>query len=124
MSKPDNRAVYRYAAEDQREMESLRRRYAAEAPEDRLTEMRSLDRQVTRRATVTAVGIGVGGTLLLGAGLSMVLSMNLMVPGIVVGCCGIAIMSAMPAVYERLLRRERRRAASGLSRQEGSQRHE
>jgi hypothetical protein len=54
----------------------------------------------------------VAGTLVFGAGLSMVLAWNWMVPGIVIGCFGIAVMAAMPAVYERLLRRERDKASA------------
>ena len=52
-----------------------------------------------------------GHTLVFGGGLSMVLEAHLMAPGIVMGCCGIAVMAAMPAFYERLLKRERQKAA-------------
>ena len=52
-----------------------------------------------------------GHTLVFGGGLSMVLEAHLMAPGIVMGCCGIAVMAAMPAFFERLLKRERQKAA-------------
>ena len=73
--------------------------------------MREIDCQVTRRATLQAVLIGLAGMLVFGGGLAMVLSLNLMVPGIVVGCIGIAVMAAMPALYGSLLKRERKKAA-------------
>ena len=36
----------------------------------------------------------------------MVLSLNGMIPGIMIGGCGIAVMAAMPAAYGQLLKRE------------------
>ena len=110
----ENRATYRYTADEQREMDRLRQRYSADAEADRLSDMRDTDRQATLRATIRAVAFGVAGTLVFGAGLSMVLAWNWMVPGVVIGCCGIAVMASMPAVYERLLRRERGKAAAEI----------
>ena len=107
----ENRATYRYTADEQREMEILRIRYPCEISEE---EIRAIDRDVTRRATLRAIILGAAGTLVFGAGLSMVLAWKWMVPGIVIGCCGIAVMASMPAVYERLLRRERRKAAAEI----------
>ena len=107
----ENRATYRYTAEEQREIEALRRRYTSQNPDEQLMAMRQIDRDATRRATTAAVCFGLGGTLVMGLGLAMVLSFNMMIPGIFVGCCGIAVMAAMPAAYERLLSRERQKAA-------------
>ena len=107
----DNRATYRYTAEEQQELDSFRQKYATAASEDSLSVMRSIDRHVVRRATKRAVAIGLAGTLVMGAGLSMVLAFNWMIPGIVVGCAGIAAMASMPAFYEWLLKRERQAAA-------------
>ena len=107
----DNRATYRYTAEEQREIDALRRRYTSESPNDQLSAMRRIDHDVTRHATAMAVGFGLAGTLVMGLGLAMVLSFNLMIPGIILGCCGIAVMAAMPAAYERILKRERKKVA-------------
>ena len=111
MPNEENRATYRYTADEQREMDVLRRRYVFDAPEDDLAALQRLDSEVTRRATIKAVVLGLAGTLVFGGGLSMVLEAHLMAPGIVMGCCGIAVMAAMPAFYERLLKRERQKAA-------------
>ena len=111
MPEMENRATYRYTADEQREIDALRRRYTSDNPDDQLTVLRRIDRDVTRRATVMAVGFGMVGTLVMGLGLAMVLSFNLMVPSILLGCCGIAVMAAMPAAYERLLKRERKKVA-------------
>ena len=107
----ENRATYRYTADEQREIDALRRRYTSENPDEQLAAVRKIDRDVTRRATVMAVGFGLAGTLVMGLGLAMVLSLNLMIPGVLLGCCGIAVMAAMPAAYERLLKRERKKVA-------------
>ena len=111
MPNEENRATYRYTADEQREMDVLRRRYTFDAPEDDLAMLQKIDGEVTRRATIKAVVLGVTGTLVFGGGLSMVLEAHLMAPGIVMGCCGIAVMAAMPAFFERLLKRERQNAA-------------
>ena len=107
----DNRATYRYTADEQRELEILRMRYPCEISEEAL---RAIDRDVTRRATLRAIMLGAAGTLVFGAGLSMVLAWKWMFPGIVIGCCGIAVMASMPAVYERLLHREREEASTQI----------
>ena len=107
----ENRATYHYTAVEQREIDALRRRYSPEGPGGQLAAMRAIDQGVTRRATATAVCFGLGGTLVMGLGLAMVLAMDLMASGVAVGCCGIAVMAAMPAAYERILKRERRKAA-------------
>lgn len=107
----ENRATYRYTAEEQREIDALRRRYTSDNPDDQLSAMRRIDQSVTKRATGMAVCLGLGGALVMGLGLAMVLSFNLMIPGIILGCCGITVMAAMPAAYERLLKRERKKVA-------------
>ena len=110
---PENgkNASYRYTAVEQREIDSLRQKYAREPSEDQLEELREIDHRVTRRATIQSVLFGVGGVLVFGAGLAMVLSLNIMIPGIIIGCVGIGVMASMPALYGTLLERERKKAA-------------
>ena len=110
----EKRATYRYTADEQREMDRLRQRYSVDAEANNLSDMRDADRRVTRRATIRAVVFGVAGMLVFGTGLSMVLAWKWMAPGIIIGCCGIAVMASMPAIYERLLRRERGKAAAEI----------
>ncbi|MBQ6326281.1 MAG: hypothetical protein IJI26_09480 [Clostridia bacterium] len=110
MPENGNNASYRYTAEEQREIDSLRQKYAGEPSGDHLEELREIDRRVTRRSTVWAVLIGIAGTLVFCVGLTLVLTFDLMLPGIIVGCVGIAAMAAMPALYGEILRWERRKA--------------
>ena len=110
----ENRATYRYTADEQREMDILRDRYTPDKLNDQLFTMREVDQSVTRCATVKAVSFGFSGMLVMGLGLAMVLSLNWMIPGIIIGCCGIAVMAVMPAAYERILRHERKRAAQKM----------
>ena len=111
MAENENRVTYRCTAEELKEMDAFRAKYAPGAAGADLEAMRKLDRSVVRRATKRAVLTGVIGTLIFGAGLSMVLSLNLTVPGIILGCAGIAMMASMPALYGALLRREQAKAA-------------
>ena len=107
----ENPATYRYTAKEQQEMETLRMRYPSEISEE---DIREIDRDVTRRATLRAIILGAAGTLVFGTGFSMVLAWKWMVPGIILGCSGIAVMAAMPAIYERLLHRERGKAVAQI----------
>ena len=60
--------------------------------------------------------LGIAGTLVMGLGMSMSMVWNLMIPGIAVGLLGIAgVVMAWP-VYQKVVRKERSRAADEIMR--------
>ena len=69
-----------------------------------------------RKGLRAGVLLGIAGTLVMGLGMSMSMVWNLMIPGIAVGLLGIAgVVMAWP-VYQKVVRKERSRAADEIIR--------
>ena len=69
-----------------------------------------------RKGLRAGVLLGIAGTLVMGLGMSMSMVWNLMIPGIAVGLLGIAgVVMAWP-VYQKVVRKERSRAADEIMR--------
>ncbi len=81
--------------------------------EDKMETLRKLDKSVELSATMTAVLIGLVGTLIFGAGMSIsfVRGGQMMLIGIGVGLIGIVIMAAAFPVYKTTLRKRREKIA-------------
>lgn len=103
---------YTYSATQQEEIEKIRKKYIP-PEEDKMAQLRRLDRSRTVKGTRVAIVIGVIGCLLLGLGMScsMVWMGPWFMPGIVIGILGLALMGAAFPVYTRITRRERARLA-------------
>ena len=105
---------YSYSAREQEEIRRIREKYTA--PEERETKMdrlRRLDRGVSQKATVWSLVTGILSALVLGTGMSMcmVFSGVWFIPGIVIGCIGLAGLCVTYPLYLRIIRRERERLA-------------
>ena len=103
---------YTYSAKQQEEVQRIRKKYLPRQ-EDKMEQLRQLDRSSTRKGTVVSVIVGVAGCLLMGIGMccTMVWMGWLFVPGIVLGLLGIAVMAAAYPLYNSITRRERERLA-------------
>ena len=87
---------YNYSAAKQEEIENIRKRYQQEESEeeDKMKELRKLDRKVQRAGTIPSVLLGLTGTLIFGTGMSSVLVWGEVFLGIVfciIGVTGIAL---------------------------------
>ncbi|MBP3522129.1 MAG: hypothetical protein J6M56_00985 [Clostridia bacterium] len=109
--------TYTYSARQQEEIRSIQRKYLPHE-EDKMEQLRRLDRSVTRKGTRAALALGIAGTLVLGTGMSMtmVLADIWFVPGIAVGVLGLACMGLSYPLYVRVTKRERERAAPEILR--------
>ena len=113
---------YTYSAKQQEEIKNIRKKYAA--PEDnKMEQLRKLDRQVTQKAQAWAIALGVVGALFLGTGMSIAmtdltgfLGGTAMFIGIPVGLIGIVLVALAYPVYNRILKRERQRIAPEILR--------
>lgn len=103
---------YTYSAEQQKEIERIRKKYLPKE-EDKMETLRRLDQGAERPGTAAALIVGVIGALLLGVGMccSMVWQENLFVLGIVVGLLGIAMLSCAYPLYQRVTRKQREKIA-------------
>lgn len=93
------------APDERREIEGIRNRYLP--PDERAEKMarlRALDRRARRPPFFAALGLGAGGTLLFGLGMSMVLEWGLFVWGVLTSVLG-AGMAALAYPAGKFLRR-------------------
>ena len=105
---------YTYSAKRQEEIREIRKKYLPQQePEDKMEQLRRLDRSTTKKGTAVSVAMGVAGCLLMGIGMSctMVWMDSLFVPGIIIGLLGIAAIVAAYPVFNWITKRERARMA-------------
>lgn len=96
--------------------QNIRARYT-ERKTNALDELYALDREVHRPAEILAYSLGIVGSLVMGAGMSLVMTdigaklgmTDTTVPGIVIGIVGMAMVVANYPIYKAFLgsRRER-----------------
>lgn len=103
---------YTYSAKQQEEIQKIRKKYLPQE-EDKMEQLRRLDKSTNRKGTAVSIAVGVIGCLLLGIGMSctMVWMEQLFILGIVVGVIGIAAIIAAYPIYNRITAKERERLA-------------
>ncbi len=119
---------YTYSTKQRDEVRAIRKKYTPTEPEDvdNITLLRNIDSEVTRKATVRALTTGVIGALLMGTGMSMLMTdisskagldsgISLLI-GIVIGMVGLIIMCVTYPLYNHILERERARVADEVIR--------
>lgn len=111
-----------YSARQQEEVQAIRKKYAPKE-EDKMETLRSLDAKVTNKATMTAILTGVLGAILLGTGMSLVmtdfgtfLGTAAFPAGIVIGLLGMGIIALAYPLYNRTLKKERKKIAPEILR--------
>ena len=113
---------YTYSAKEQEEIKRIRKKYAApEEKEDKMARLRSLDASVYSKATTASLVVGIIGALIMGTGMSLVMTdlgevlgayqNAALYIGILVGIIGIVLVGCAYPVYNRVLKKERERIA-------------
>lgn len=111
-----------YSAQQQDEIQKIREKYMPHEP-DRLEQLRSLDAHTEKRAVVRSVSIGLIGTLLLGTGMSLIMT-ELGAPlgaaalpsGCGIGLVGIVILALAYPIHRHSLKAERSKIAPEIIR--------
>ena len=108
---------YTYSAKEQSEVEAIRKKYLP-PEENKMEQLRKLDRSATGKAQAWAIALGIIGTLILGTGMSLCMTElsgflggTAMFIGIPVGLVGIVLVALAYPVYNRILKKERQRIA-------------
>ena len=103
---------YTYSAKEQDELKRIRNKYLPKE-ENKMELLRRLDAQVTQKATMYSIIVGVIGTLILGIGMCccLVWADSVFILGIIVGVIGMAILSLAYPLYNRTIKKERERVA-------------
>ena len=100
---------FTYSAKEQEEIERIRQKYTLK--EDKMERLRRLDRSVTRKGTVYAIVLGVVGSMILGSGMSLVMTdigaalglSGVMIPGIAIGVVGLGMALLNYPMYRKIL---------------------
>lgn len=122
MSFDNNKFNYTYSAKEQNEIKEIREKYIkpkTESKESKIERLRRLDASVTSKATAASLALGILGLLILGAGMSIILSpiseilgiVLAMILGITLGIIGLVGIAFAYPVYTAVLKRERAAAA-------------
>ena len=108
---------YTYSASQQSEVQIIREKYLPKEA-TKLDQLRALDAGVTRRGTAVSLVHGVLYALVLGLGMSccMVWTGCLFVPGVVIGCIGLAGVAATYPIYNRIVKQDREKIAPEILR--------
>ena len=116
---------YTYSAKEQEEIKNIRKKYVAPIEEeDKMTQLRKLDARVKSKATSASLVIGIIGALVLGCGMSLIMtdigkSLGTVLPliiGIIMGVIGIILVCLAYPVYNSTLKKERAKAAPEILR--------
>lgn len=113
---------YTYSAAQQQEVAHIRKKYLPKE-EDKMEQLRTLHYSATKKAKAASIAIGVIGALILGTGMSLimtelgaVLGELAMVFGVPVGLTGLVLVALAYPVYNRVLKKERERIAPEILR--------
>lgn len=105
---------YTYSAAEAREIEEIRKKYVSEeSPKTAFEQIKELDRQAEHPGTVTSLSMGIIGTLIFGAGMSLVMvwGSTRFTLGVIVGIVGIIIAAAAYPVYHVVTEKQRKKIA-------------
>ena len=123
----NNKFEYNYSATEQAELKRIRAKYTPPTKaEDKMTRLRRLDASVTNTASVVALVFGVIGILVLGFGMSLIMTDissilgsykdMAMVIGIAIGICGGALASLAYPIYNVIVKAKRKKIAPEIIR--------
>ena len=123
MEKHPETFTYTYSAQQQEEIQNIRKKYLA-PEEDKMEQLRKLHHSVTQKAQAWALALGVMGALVMGSGMSLVMTSigetlglsNALIPGIVIGIIGMIPVGFAYPTYQRVLKKERQRIAPEILR--------
>ena len=118
---------YTYSAKEQAELKRIREKYTPPTEtEDKMTRLRKLDASVTKTAQAVAIVFGVLGMLILGLGMSLIMTdlaeifgsfRNLAMPvGIAIGLIGGVLASLAYPIYNAIVRARRKKLAPEIIR--------
>ncbi len=120
---------YTYSAKEQAELEKIREKYLADttpAELDKMALIRRLDASVTKGATIFALCLGIIGSLVMGFGMSLIMtdlkdffSMNgttTMIVGILLGLVGMTLVLVAYPLYQYISEKKRGKVAPEILR--------
>lgn len=123
MEKNQETFTYTYSAQQKEEVQNIRKKYLP-PEEDKMERLRKLHHSATQKAQALALVLGVVGALIMGTGMSLVMTdigavvglNNALIPGILIGVIGMIPVALAYPIYNRVLKKERQRIAPEILR--------
>ena len=124
----NNEFKYTYSAKEQAELKRIREKYSAapDEKEDKMEKLRKLDASVTNTAQAVALAVGIIGALVLGFGMSLIMTDlseilgsyqdKAMAIGIVIGIFGGIVASLAYPLYNAIVKHKRKKIAPEIIR--------
>ena len=116
---------YTYSAKEQDEIKQIRQKYQVRE-EDGMSKLRKMDAMVSQKATVVSLAFGIVGALVMGSGMSFILTdlgavlgmtgVVSIVVGIIAGLFGIGFAALAYPAYNMVLKKERDKIAPEILR--------
>ena len=112
--------IYTYSAKDQSEIDRIRQKYTTNPKDDKIKRLHDLDASVHSRASAASIAVGTVGALIMGAGMSLVmtefgqffgLGAYTSPVGIAIGVVGLAIAICAYPLYRTVSERRRKKIA-------------
>ena len=120
----DNKEEFRfsYSAQQQKEVEQIRKKYLPKE-EDKMERLRTLHAIPTQKAQAASLALGVVGALILGLGMSLImtdfgaaLGSFAVILGILAGLAGLVLVALAYPGYNYILKKEREKIAPEILR--------
>ena len=113
---------FTYSAAQQQEIENIRKKYLPKE-EDKMEQLRKLHAIPTQKAQAASLAVGIIGALIMGTGMSLAmteigaaLGSLAMVIGIVIGIVGMVLVALAYPLYNRVLKKQRKKIAPEILR--------
>ena len=112
MEPQNNFFHYTYSAKQQEEIQHIREKYLPKA-EDKMEQLRRLDRSATKKGTIVSVALGVIGCLVMGIGMccTMVWDERFFLLGVIFGLLGIALVVSAYPLFSYITKKQREKLA-------------
>lgn len=118
---------YTYSAKEQTEIRKIREKYTPQPIEvDKMERLRQLDARVTHKAQIVSLTLGIIGVLILGFGMSLIMSDlseilgayqdYAMLMGVLIGLVGGVLAGIAYPIYNFTVQQERKRIAPEIIR--------
>lgn len=116
---------YTYSAKEQDEIKKIRQKYQPQE-QDGMTTLRKLDAKASEKATIMSLVLGIVGALILGSGMSVIMTdigtvlgvtgLAGIITGIILGLVGMVLVVLAYPVYSKVLKKEREKVAPEILR--------
>lgn len=114
---------YTYSAEQREEIQTIRSKYLPKE-ESKIDQLRKLHNSASQKAKTWSISIGIIGTLILGSGMSLILTnlgailgLSGAFPlGVLAGLLGLLLVAFAYPIYNRVLKKERERISPEILR--------